>query len=130
VAIKGRRDVANDDDEEDEGLLLGLSLWVWNGTVKQVLYILLPKDGFPRDCAITVVENNDGVMMMVLSSSELVRNGIWEEVFKFNRRKSNSNGPNLRLVLVVVVVFVVPVVVRKEEDGYVLTIVSIPVILW
>ena len=57
--------------------------------VRQVLCILLPSEGFPRDCATTVVENNDGV---VASSSSLQ---LW--VRKFNRLKSNNRGPNFLL---------------------------------
>ena len=57
--------------------------------VRQVLCILLPSEGFPRDCATTVVENNDGV---VASSSSLQ---LW--VRKFNRLKSNNSGPNFLL---------------------------------
>ena len=105
VAIKG----GSDDGE----LILSLVL---DGTVKHVLYILLPKDGLPRDCAMTVVENNDGGVVSLLSSLQYM-----EELLKFNRRKSNSNGPTLRLMMVPVVVAAVVVVVgnmEEEEDGY------------
>ena len=59
--------------------------------VRQVLCILLPSEGFPRDCATTVVENNDGGVSSSSSSSLQ----LW--VPKFNRLKSNNSGPNFLL---------------------------------
>ena len=56
-----------------------------------------------------MVENNDGIVAASFSSSRL----RFEQ--KFNRRKSNNNGPNLRPVLLLLLLIVAVVVIM--DDG-------------
>ena len=60
-----------------------------------------------------MVENNDGVVAASFSLSRL----RFEQ--KFNRRKSNNNGPNLRpiLLLLLLLLVLIVVVVVIMDDG-------------